>query len=185
MESKAKLLGHPIHQMLVPVPFGLLATAAILDVIYLWGGSITMATVAYYMIIAGIVGGFVAAPFGTIDWIAIPRGTRAKSVGLLHGLGNVFVLVLFGISALLRYNGYTASLRHAPGMVPLAFSFAGFILAGVTGWLGGELVDRLGVGVDDGAHLDAPSSLSGSSARRLTAATGPSGGGTRGTVKDP
>jgi hypothetical protein len=30
----------------------------------------------------------------------------------------------------------------------------------VTGWLGGELVDRLGVGVDDGAHLDAPSSLS-------------------------
>jgi hypothetical protein len=31
----------------------------------------------------------------------------------------------------------------------------------VTGWLGGELVDRLGVGVDDGANLDAPSSLSG------------------------
>jgi hypothetical protein len=30
-----------------------------------------------------------------------------------------------------------------------------------TGWLGGELVDRLGVGVDRGAHLDAPSSLSG------------------------
>jgi hypothetical protein len=30
----------------------------------------------------------------------------------------------------------------------------------VTGWLGGELVDRLGVGVDDGAHLDSPSSLS-------------------------
>lgn len=31
----------------------------------------------------------------------------------------------------------------------------------VTGWLGGELVERLRVGVDDGAHLDAPSSLSG------------------------
>jgi hypothetical protein len=34
-------------------------------------------------------------------------------------------------------------------------------LAGVTGWLGGELVERLGVGVDAGANLDAPSSLSG------------------------
>ena len=34
-------------------------------------------------------------------------------------------------------------------------------LGSVAGWLGGELVDRLGVGVDDGAHLDAPSSLSG------------------------
>ena len=34
-------------------------------------------------------------------------------------------------------------------------------LAALTGWLGGELVDRLGVGVDLGACLDAPSSLSG------------------------
>jgi hypothetical protein len=39
-------------------------------------------------------------------------------------------------------------------------SFAGVLLALGTGWLGGELVARLGVGVDDGAHLDAPSSLS-------------------------
>jgi hypothetical protein len=30
----------------------------------------------------------------------------------------------------------------------------------------GELVDRLGVGIDDGAHLDAPSSLSGRPARQ-------------------
>ena len=35
----------------------------------------------------------------------------------------------------------------------------GLVLLAFTGWLGGELVDRLGVGVDPGAHLDAPSSL--------------------------
>jgi len=40
----------------------------------------------------------------------------------------------------------------------------GFALAGDTGWLGGELVDCLGVGVDDGANLDAPSSLVGRAA---------------------
>jgi hypothetical protein len=39
------------------------------------------------------------------------------------------------------------------------------LLALVTGWLGGELVERLGVGVDEGAHLQAPSSLSGKPAR--------------------
>jgi uncharacterized membrane protein len=46
---------------------------------------------------------------------------------------------------------------------PLAFSIAvaGLLLGAVTGWLGGELVDRLGVGVDDGAHLNAPHSLTG------------------------
>jgi hypothetical protein len=41
------------------------------------------------------------------------------------------------------------------------------LLGAVAGWLGGELVDRLGVGVDDGAHLDAPSSLSGRPAREI------------------
>jgi len=49
--------------------------------------------------------------------------------------------------------------------VALILSFAGVVLALVTGWLGGELVDRLGVGVDDGAHLNAPNSLSGKPAR--------------------
>jgi hypothetical protein len=39
------------------------------------------------------------------------------------------------------------------------FAFAGCAVALFAGWLGGELVDRLGVGVDDGAHLNAPSSL--------------------------
>jgi hypothetical protein len=39
------------------------------------------------------------------------------------------------------------------------------MIGSVAGWLGGELVDRLGVGVDDGAHLNAPSSLSSRSTR--------------------
>ena len=159
MESRAKALGHPIHQMLIPFPFGLLATAVIFDIIYLVWGNPAMATVSYWMIIAGIVGGLAAAPFGLIDYLAIPSGTRAKSVGLLHGVGNVFVLVLFALSLWVRYNAPTAA--HRPTTAALVASIVAFVLAGATGWLGGELVDRLGVGVDDGAHLDAPNSLSG------------------------
>ena len=161
MESKAKALGHPIHQMLIPFPFGLLATAVIFDIVHLVWGNPTMATVAYWMIIAGIFGGLVAAPFGLIDYLAIPRGTRARSVGLVHGLGNVVVLLLFAASWWLRYGTPGAADAHVPSTLALALSFAGFALAGLTGWLGGELVDRHGVGVDDGAHLDSPHSLSG------------------------
>ena len=156
MESKAKALGHPIHQMLIPFPFGLLATAAVFDIIHLVWGDPTVATVAYWMILAGVVGGFAAAPFGLIDWAAIPQGTRAKSVGLLHGVGNVVVLLLFAASWWLRRDA-----PERPETLAVVLSLAGFALAGATGWLGGELVDRLAVGVDDGAHLDAPNSLSG------------------------
>jgi uncharacterized membrane protein len=166
MESKAKALGHPIHQMLIPFPFGLLSTAVIFDIVYLIWGNPTMVTVSYWMIIGGIIGGIVAAPFGLIDWLAIPQGTRAKSVGLLHGGGNVVVLLLFIGSWWLRYSNAEAVIPYLPTTLALALSFVGFALAGVTGWLGGELVDRLSVGVDDGANLDAASSLSGPATRK-------------------
>jgi uncharacterized membrane protein len=156
MESKAKCLGHPIHPMLIVFPLGLLATAVVFDIITLATGNGKWAGISFWMIAAGIVGGLAAALFGWVDWFAIPAGTRAKSVGLTHGLGNVAVMVLFAVSWYLR-NGHETT----PGTVALVCSFAGAVLAVVTGWLGGELVDRLGVGVDEGAHLDAPSSLSG------------------------
>ena len=169
MESRAKALGHPIHQMLIPFPFGLLATAVVFDIVYLLVSdprtAETMALVSFWMIVAGLIGGLVAAPFGLIDYLAIPRDTRARRVGLIHGLGNLAVLLLFAGSLLLRYSAPAVALTRQPTTLALALSFAGFLLSGATGWLGGELVDRLGVGVDDGAHLDAPNSLTHDSAR--------------------
>lgn len=154
MDSKAKIFGHPIHQSLIVLPLGLFAAAVAFDLIHQVGGNPTMAVVAYWMIVAGIIGGLLAAPFGTIDWLAIPRGTRAKSVGALHGGGNLIVLLLFAGSWALRRDN-----PADPTVLASLMSFGGAALSVVTGWLGGELVDRLGVGVADGAHLDAPSSL--------------------------
>jgi uncharacterized membrane protein len=154
MESKAKLLGHPIHPMLIVFPLGLFATAVVIDVVYFAGDSLIFAEVSYYLVIAGLIGGAVAAPFGYIDWRAIPRNTRAKRVGALHGIGNVVVMLLFLASALLR-----GELPSAPPTLAYVCSFAGAAIALVTAWLGGELVDRLGIGVSDSAHVDAPSSL--------------------------
>jgi uncharacterized membrane protein len=154
MESRAKLFGHPIHQMLVVFPFGLLATAVGFDLVSLFTGQGYWSELAYWMIAVGVVTGLLASPFGFIDWLAIPSGTRAKRIGAVHGLGNVVVVLLFAVSWLLRRDA-----PAAPEAAALALSFVGGGMALVTGWLGGELVDRLSVGVDEGAHVDAPSSL--------------------------
>jgi uncharacterized membrane protein len=154
MESRAKLLGHPVHQMLIVFPLGLLAMAVVFDLLAIGLSQGYWSEIAHWMIAAGVVTGLMAAPFGTIDWFAVPSGTRAKRVGGVHGIGNVVVVLLFAVSWLMR-----ADTPATPGGAALTLSFVGGALALVTGWLGGELVDRLGVGVDDGAHLDAPSSL--------------------------
>lgn len=154
MESRAKILGHAIHPLLIVFPLGLLSTAVLFDIVAMVLNDPALANVAYWMIAAGIIGGILAAPFGWIDWFAIPANTRAKTVGLWHGLINVGVLLLFIISWWMRRD-----VPEAPGMMALILSWVAIGLALVSGWLGGELVERLGVGVDPNAHLDAPSSL--------------------------
>jgi uncharacterized membrane protein len=157
MESSVKLFGHPLHPVLIVLPLGLLSAAVVFDVIYLVTAEPAFATVAFWNIAAGVVGGLLAAVFGAWDWIHIPKETRAKRIGLIHGGGNVVVVGLFALSWLLR----AGEPGYEPSAVAYALSFAGLALAAVTGWLGGELAYRLGVGVDPGANLDAPSSLSG------------------------
>jgi hypothetical protein len=84
-------------------------------------------------------------------------GGGGLQYGLWHGVGNVVVVALFAVSWLLR--------RGQDGYVPTGVAFwlevVAVLLALATAWAGGELVERLGVGVDEGANLDAPSSLSG------------------------
>ena len=83
--------------------------------------------------------------------------------GIPYGAGNVVVVLLFAVSWFLRRDN-----PADPGVLAVALSAIGAALAGATGWLGGELVDRLGVGVDDGANLDAPSSLTHDTTARET-----------------
>lgn len=160
MESRVKLFGHPVHPMLIVFPLGLLATAVIFDILYLIFGNRLLPTASYYMIAAGVLGGLLAAIFGFIDWLALPNGSRAKNIGLWHAIGNVTIVALFAVSWFLRGD----NVDFIPDSLALILSFAGAALALITAWIGGELVYRLGVGVDPGANVNAPNSITEQSA---------------------
>jgi uncharacterized membrane protein len=143
--------------MLIVVPLGSFVAAVVLDVVGLLGGNPTLNLVGYWNIAVGVVGGLVAAAFGLADWLNIPARTRAKRIGLIHGALNVVVTATFALVWLIRYG----SDDPTPSAALVAIEVAAIAGSLVAGWLGGELVDRLGVGVDDGANLNAPNSLSG------------------------
>jgi uncharacterized membrane protein len=124
MESKAKVMGHPVHPILVPFPLGLLTTSVIFDVVHLLTGGARWAEISFWMIAAGVIGGLLAAFFGLIDWLAIPSGTRAKAIGLGHGLSNAVMVMLFALSWLLRSGA-----PGDPGVLPIILSFMGVGLA--------------------------------------------------------
>jgi len=140
--------------MLIVFPLGLLAMAVAFDLLSIGLRQPYWSEIAFWMIAAGIVTGLIAAPFGFADWIEIPSATRAKRVGSVHGLGNIAVLLLFAASWYFRRLS-----PSTPDGLALTLSFIGGALALFSGWLGGELVDRLSIGVDEGANVNAPSSL--------------------------
>jgi len=154
MESRVRLLGHPVHQMLVVFPLGMLGAAAAFDVLYRVQHNPQWALISYWLIPAGVIMGLVAAPFGYLDWRKIPSGTRAYSIGLFHLFINVSALVVFAASFLARRAD-----PSAPTMLASALTWIAILGSFVAAWFGGELVDRLGVGVSANASLDAPSSL--------------------------
>ncbi len=154
MESKSKVFGHALHPILIVFPLGLLMTSVFYDFKHRRSNNDDDAKIANALIGAGVVSGLVAAIPGVIDWLAIPQGTRAKRIGLYHGGGNVIQLLLFGLSWLRRRDDP----RH-PDAAARSLSLAALAIGNGAAWLGGELVHRLGVSVDDNAGLDAPNSL--------------------------
>ena len=78
-------------------------------------------------------------------------------------LGLLATAVVFDIIWLITDRpAFTPAAAFAGGAFRLdrLCSFVAVVVAVGTAWLGGELVERLGIGVDEGANTDAPSSLS-------------------------
>ena len=66
MKARARFLGHPMHQMLIVFPLGLLATSVVFDLIGLFGGPDGAHTAGYWTLAGGLLGAAVAIPFGLI-----------------------------------------------------------------------------------------------------------------------
>jgi uncharacterized membrane protein/nitrite reductase/ring-hydroxylating ferredoxin subunit len=144
MRSAAHIKSHPIHAILVSFPIGLLVTSFIFDAIAVAAGQPRLWATGWYCVVAGVVGGFLAAVPGVIDLFSVvPPQSSAKQRGYLHGGLNLVMLGLF-ITVAVHRGGPDAAMDK----LSLALSGTGVLLIGFTGWLGGTLVYRNQIGVD-------------------------------------
>jgi uncharacterized membrane protein len=147
MSSPASIAGHPIHPMLIPFPIALWVFSFIADLLYLWRGNpIWRDWIAFYALLAGIIGAVAAAVFGIIDWLSI-KDRETKKVADWHARLNVIALLIFAAGFYLRTTG-GARLVSGSYTIPLVLSVVGVILITISGYLGGELVFKYGVAVN-------------------------------------
>lgn len=128
--------------MLVPFPIVCFVGALCTDIAYARSENLLWANFSAWLLLAGLVTGVLAAIAGLVDFLFNPR-IRALRPAWLHLIGNVGVMLLALFNNLVHTrDGWTA-------VVPTGLTLSALTVALmlVTGWLGGHLVYRHGVGV--------------------------------------
>ena len=144
MKSRASIAGHPVHPMLIPFPLALWVTSFAADVLFYFVRNPTLLVISKFLLAAGCLGGVAAAIPGIIDWLSIQNG-EVKKVANWHARLNVIALIIFAISLFLRLSSYSQLVGRRL-TIPFLLSLVGVILISISGWLGGELAYRYGIG---------------------------------------
>lgn len=138
--STASIAGHPLHPMLVPLPIGLLSAATASDVAGMLTGDRFWARASRWLLRGALLSGATAGLLGATDFVTI--GKARGSTGIAHAAGNATILGLSAASLLVRRGN-----RDRIPFASAAISGVAAMLLLVTGWLGGELSYRHGIGV--------------------------------------
>ena len=142
MRTPASVAGHPVHPLLIVFPVGLFIFSLLCDLIALLSADAqTWYTVALYTMVGGFVGALIAAMPGFIDFLSI-TDDRVRKIAIMHMACNLIAVTLYGVNIWLRVNG------DDPSGTPLLLSLIAVGLLGISGWLGGAMVYRHGVGVN-------------------------------------
>ncbi|HET6355419.1 DUF2231 domain-containing protein [Streptomyces sp.] len=142
--------GHPFHPILVTVPIGAWVGSLVFDIAsHVVDDPDFLARGSMWLIAVGVIGALVAALVGLLDLLAIPTGTRAFRIGLIHMTLNLLVTVAYAGNFLWRRAGDGPSGSVDTGQ--LVLSAVSLAVLGVSGYLGGKLAYHFGVRVADEA----------------------------------
>ncbi len=145
--STAKIADHPIHPMLIPFPIVCFVGAFVTDIMYGSNGEQGWATASNWLLGVGLVMAALAAIAGLTDFFGDER-VRRLGDAVKHMIANVAAVVLEAVNLVLRLDnpGFIESTGvYISGLVVLLLLYSG--------WKGGDLVYRHGVGVHDTSNL--------------------------------
>jgi len=140
LRSRASINGHPIHPMLVPFPIAFFVSALATDLAFAFDGSQDWAVASNWLLGAGVIAALLAALMGFVDFIG-NRRVREFRDAWLHMFANLAAVIVEVVNFVLRLSDQTLA-----GSLGLGLSVVAGLILLFSGWKGGELVFRHGVG---------------------------------------
>lgn len=140
LRSTFAINGHPLHPLVVPIPIALFVAALVTDVVFIVDGSPGWANASRWLLAGGLAGALLAALGGFIDFVA-NSAIRDLRDAWMHLFANLTLVLIEGVNLILRLPDPAVA-----GSFGLALSIAGVLVLLFSGWKGGELVFRHGVG---------------------------------------
>lgn len=140
--STVAIAGHPLHPLSVIFPIAFLAAALVTDAVYWLTRDPFWARGSFWLILAGLATGAIAAIIGMSDFLQIER-VRKRNAGWVHMSLNVAILVLTAINLYLRWGNYERAILPWG----LVISTVVGTLTSLSGWFGAELSYRHKIGV--------------------------------------
>ncbi len=141
--SVAAIREHPLHPMIVPFPvvsfLGVLAS----DLMFISTQDTFWSRLSFTLLTVGLVTGALAALLGLLEAASLQR---ARSSGTLwaHAGGNVLAMIMSFANFKIRWE---ADAFWSPNLVYLSAAVAVLLL--ISGWLGGSLTYKHGIGVSE------------------------------------
>jgi uncharacterized membrane protein len=115
-------------------PLGLFAIAVLFDLAAMTGAPRLVATLAHWNIVAGLLGGILAAAVAGLDIVSAPQ-VRVARIGVIGVLLDFWVLIIFAVVALIRLRTDDRGTNAGLLMVEML----GLAMAGLSTWFGGRL----------------------------------------------
>ncbi len=148
MESRAAVFGHPLHAIVVDFPLGLLPTAFLFDLIYLWRGDPFWRRAAFWLVLLGETAALTAIPIGLVDYLLIAMPPETRQLATVHLYLGLLVAATYGIQLWLRRgHGRVEPPSDPPRPAFMALSLLCVVLLLGQGAIGGELSHGRRVGV--------------------------------------
>ena len=140
LRATVTIAGHPLHPILVTLPIGLFVAALATDIAHVADESGGWAVASRWLLGGGLATALLAALAGFIDF-AGNTNIRALRDAWLHLFANLTVVLIEGVNLILRLP--EPGVAGSFGIVLSAFAVLVLLFSG---WKGGELVFRHGVG---------------------------------------